>query len=104
VKKVVIFHPRPGTVPGVRQLLTELGADIVAASIAGFLLLHVPASLGYARRALAVASIGLLMWLDIDVSHWNWYAYPPSYTLAQLADHVVGWLLAGLVLARFCRR
>ena len=101
---LVVFNPHPGSVLGARQLLTELGADILAALVAGFLLLQVPASLGYLPRALLTMMLGLLMWIDIDISYWNWYGFPTSYMLAQLLDHTVGWFLAGLVLARFCRR
>ena len=43
------------------------------------------------------------MTLDVDVSYWNWYGFPVSYTIAQLVDHGIGYLLAGFVLARICR-
>src|SRR5438034_9358280 len=62
-----------------------------------------PGSVGFLRRALLVALLGLLEAFDIDVSQWNWYSFPTPYMLAQLVDHTVGWFLAGLVLARVCR-
>jgi hypothetical protein len=34
---------------------------------------------------------------------WNWYGYPTDFTVVQLAEHTVGWLLAGLVLASIVR-
>jgi uncharacterized membrane protein len=71
--------------------------------MAAIVILHVPGSVGFLRRALLVALLGLLETFDIDVSQWNWYSFPTAYMLAQLVDHTMGWFLAGLVLARVCR-
>jgi hypothetical protein len=30
---------------------------------------------------------------------WNWFHFPLDFTLAEVADLVIGWTLAGLVLA-----
>jgi len=30
---------------------------------------------------------------------WNWWGFPLSYTLVNVVDYCVTWLLAGLVLA-----
>jgi hypothetical protein len=65
---------------------------------------HLPAAVGYGKRVLLVGAIGILVFLDVDASYWNWYGFPTSYALVQLTDHTVGWLLAGLVLARICRQ
>jgi len=46
---------------------------------------------------------GLLGGLALFVWGWNWYAFPTSYFLTQVVDHTVGWLVAGLVLARVCK-
>jgi len=99
---IVVFDPKPeGSMP--RWLGIELAGTILAALMAAIVILHVPASVGLLRRALLVALLGLLEGFDIDVSQWNWYSFPTAYMLAQLVDHVVGWFLAGLVLARVCR-
>jgi predicted enzyme related to lactoylglutathione lyase len=75
----------------------------LAALVAGLVILQVPSSRGYGRRVLVCAALGLLVTLDVDASYWNWYGFPTRYFLAQLVDHTVGWLVAGLVLARVCR-
>jgi hypothetical protein len=41
--------------------------------------------------------------LDVDGSQWNWYGFPTAYFTAQLADHAIGWFLAGIVIAWICR-
>jgi hypothetical protein len=43
--------------------------------------------------------IGLAGWLSILVSLWNWYGFPANYTIAQGVEQVIGWLLAGVVIA-----
>jgi hypothetical protein len=58
----------------------------------------------YGAKVLFVALLGLLPGLDVDVGYWNWYGFPGDYTLAVMADHVLGWLLAGLVLAAIIKR
>jgi len=100
---IVAFNPRPtGSYP--TWLATELVANMLAALMAAIVILHVPAAVGFGKRALLVALLGLLETFDIDVSQWNWYAFPTAYMLAQAVDHTVGWFLAGLALARVCRR
>ena len=43
-------------------------------------------------------------WASISVAHWNWYGFPCAFILAELIDQVVGWTLAGLVMALLWRR
>jgi hypothetical protein len=50
-----------------------------------------------------VTLVGLLASLIILVPYWNWYGYPTDFTLAQIAENTVGWLLAGIVLAAIVR-
>jgi len=84
---VIAYNPHPGARASADLffptiLATELLCDVLAALLVGLL--------------------GVLMTVDVDVSYWNWYGFPVSYTLAQLMDHGVGYCLAGLVLARIC--
>lgn len=102
---VIVFNPHPAERVSADALFaqvfaTELICDVLAGLLAAVLISQLPAGAGVLRRALFVGSLGLLMTLDVDVSYWNWYAFPVSYTLAQLVDHGVGYLLAGVVLAR----
>jgi hypothetical protein len=38
--------------------------------------------------------------LRTDLSYWNWYAFPGVYTAAQFIVNIVGFCVAGLVLAK----
>ena len=46
-----------------------------------------------------VAAAALFSWLSVMVPYWNWYRFPTSFTVAGLIEQVVGWLLAGAVMA-----
>jgi hypothetical protein len=94
---VVIYQPSGAEPLSARQLATELASNVLGALLAALVLRS--SGLGYAGRVLLVASLGLFAWLAIDVSYWNWYRFPTAFARAGLLDAVVGWLLAGLVLA-----
>jgi hypothetical protein len=48
--------------------------------------------------------IGLAGFASATLPQWNWYGFSDAYTLAELFDVVVGFLLAGLVIAFVLRR
>ena len=105
---IIAFDPRPGshTSSGTyvaRLFGTELACNLLAALIGALLLAHLPASVGYGRRVALAAALGLLATLEVEAGYWNWFGFPTTYFLAQVADHTIGWLLAGLVLARLSR-
>ena len=64
---------------------------------------RIPASTRLLVRTACVTIVGLLASLMTLVPYWNWYGYPTDFTLAQIVEHTVGWLLAGLVLASIVR-
>jgi hypothetical protein len=98
---ILVIHPEGGDPMTPRQLGTELATNVVSALVAAFLLAHVASS--YARRVLFVTFLGLFGFLIANVPDWNWYGFPTDFTLAQATEHIVGWFLAGLVLAAIVR-
>jgi hypothetical protein len=106
---VVAFSPRPADRAWAGSnfgtwISTEFLSDMAAAFLGAFIAVSLSSTLGFWQRAFLMATIGVIATIDIDGSYWNWYGFPTSYLLAQFADHVGGWFLAGLVLARVCRR
>jgi hypothetical protein len=83
------------------QLVVELVADILAAGVAAFILGAIGGS--FLARAMAVGLLGVFEWLDINVSYWNWYKFPTVFTVASLVEQLIGWTLAGLVMALILR-
>jgi hypothetical protein len=98
---ILIVQPGGRDPMAPEQLVIELVADILAAGVAAFLLGGLAGS--FTARVAAVGLLGVFEWLDINVSYWNWYKFPTAFTLAALVEQVVGWTLAGLVMALILR-
>jgi hypothetical protein len=94
---LLVYHPIGSKPLGAKQLLGELGADIAAALLAAYILSFIVAS--FTQRVLLVGLLGLIAWLCVSVSYWNWYGFPAPYILAEGIDQFVGWLLAGMPMA-----
>jgi hypothetical protein len=84
-----------------RQLGMELLSNILAALAGAIILSYVVGS--YGRRVFIVALLGLIAWLSINVSYWNWYGFPGAFIAAEGIDQVVGWLLSGLAMAKIVK-
>lgn len=100
---ILIYTP-PGAhsiTPG--QLIAEFIAELVEAFLAVWLLCQTRiTSIG--GRIGFVAIAGLLASLPTNVSYWNWYSFPGSYTLAYIAIQIVGFVVAGAAAAFVLRR
>lgn len=94
----LVYQPggKPAMASG--QLLTELGTCILAALVLAFLLAYLTGS--YLCRVALAASVGLFGWFSIQLSYSIWYGFPLDYTIAAGVMEVVGWLLAGLAMAK----
>lgn len=104
-------HHGPLVFAAVRpQGITPMGAsmaiglinDIVCALIAAWLLVRTH-SLTYWGKVCFITAAGLLSGLAIHIDYWNWFAFPTAYTVVQILDHLTGWFLAALAMARFAR-
>lgn len=76
--------------------------DVICALIAAWILLRIPGQTYWGKVCLVVA-IGLAGSLMVHVNYWNWMGFAGHYTLVQLLDNTVGWLLAALAMARLAR-
>lgn len=95
---VLVYQPGGRQPMSPSQLGTELLSNILIGVIAAWLLAQTHL-VSYLSRAAFVAALGLTASLAIDISHWNWYAFPATFTLASMADQVISFGAAGLVLA-----
>jgi hypothetical protein len=76
--------------------------QIVCALIIVWLLGHTR-PLGYGARVCFASAIGLLIGLAGSVPNWNWWGFSTPYMLAEIADQLIGWTLAGLAMAKVVR-
>ncbi len=95
---LVIFTKSQGEAMSPRQLGTELASNVVAALIAAILVSFMIGS--WLKRAFAVALFGAFGIVSLLVSYWIWYSFPAAYVCGELITEVVGWLLAGLAIAK----
>lgn len=75
----------------------QFATDVLSALVVAWVLSL--AAIPFRRRVLAAAALGLFSWLTISAPYWNWYRFPADFSLASLAEQVVGWTLAGAVIA-----
>lgn len=94
---VVAYNPTGWDAMSPMQLIRQLLFQIACGLIAAFAVSMTVASL--VNRTVMVMLMGAFAWLTVNVPHWNWYGFPANFTLAQGADHLIAWLIGGLVIA-----
>ncbi len=104
-RAVLVYHPTGEKLFMPRYFIVEFLSDVVVALIAAIALgLAVDKLRSFGGRVVFVTMLGLLGWVAVDVSYWNWYGFPPAYEIGQFLDQVIGMAFAGLVLAFVMRR
>ncbi len=78
--------------------LTVLG-NIVSAELVMWLLLQTT-SLTYWGRVGFVVVLALATTMIAYFPYWIWWSFSTSFTLVEFADHLIGWFLVGLTLAK----
>lgn len=95
---LLIYRP-PGEkamTPG--QLVIEFLKETVAALIAAMLLANSSVR-GFGGRVGFVAAIGLVAAIGTNISYWNWFHFPGTYTASAITIEFVGFLAAGAAIA-----
>jgi hypothetical protein len=94
---MILFH-RSGSEPVTPQkLFIQFFSELLAAAIGALVLSRVAAP--YWQRVVTMALLGAFGVLSISTIYWNWYGFPDVFFVAQLVDKVLGWLLAGSLMA-----
>ncbi len=96
---LLIYFP-PGRPANFGSLMAvEFGSEFLLSLIA-MSLLAMSGITGYGRRVWFVALLGIAAVVTTNVSYWNWYGFPSSYTCAFMFMEWFGFLVAGLVGAK----
>jgi hypothetical protein len=82
-----------------RATLIQALSLMAAAFLLTWLLLQTK-GLSFARRVLFLAIAGLAAGVIIELPNWNWWGFSGAFTAVNIADSMVTWLFAGLVIAR----
>jgi len=84
------------------NLLKQFVSDTLSALVVAFVLAL--GAFGFAKRVFIATALGLFSWLTISVPYWNWYRFPLDFTVGNLLEQVLGWLLAGIAMAMWLGR
>lgn len=95
---IIIYRAPHGFGLDPKQLLIELGTNIVQVLLAAFLLGQTTLT-SFAARWRFVTLAGVLAAISTNVSYWNFYEFPGSYTIAYICIIAMGFVFAGLVVA-----
>jgi hypothetical protein len=96
------FHPHGFEPMAPMVFATGFGLNLLMALIASLLLIAAGLRM-YLMRVVFVASIGLVIGIAAHMTYWNYMHFPLDYSLMMVLDNVVGWSLAGLVMAACVR-
>jgi len=78
--------------------------NLITAMLVGYLLTKASNTLTqYSHRVMFVTLMGVFAALVSHGAAWNWMLMPANYTLVMVADTIIAWLVAGLVMARFIK-
>ena len=80
-----------------------LGLELVGACLMTWLLLSLP-GLSYGARVRTVTVVAFIAGVLIRLQDWHWWGFSARYTLVAILDLVIGWFLAGLIIAKAARR
>jgi hypothetical protein len=96
---ILMYHPtgsRPLVM--VRYLSIEFLTELLEALLVVFLLAQTRLT-SFGARVGFVVGAGVLAAIATNISYWNWYGFPATYTASYILIQVVGFLCIGLVAA-----
>jgi hypothetical protein len=96
---LLIYFPRRNFNFGA-SLAVEFVVELLQAWIVVFLLSLTPLAT-YAKRAGFFALAGVAVVIATNLSYWNWYGFPATYTAANMFTGWMGYVCAGLAVAAF---
>jgi len=100
---ILVYHPPSGPFHFGTLLGREFALNVLQALLAAWLLSCAASGQGYATRAGFVAVAGVLAAISTNVEYWNWYEFPGKYIAGYMTTQILGFVLAGLVIAAFVK-
>lgn len=94
----VVYQPQ-GT--DMMQMGPQIGRQWASDTLSALALAFVMglSVVGFRRRLAIAAAAAVFAWLSTLLPYWNWYRFPLDFTLAALAEQLIGWLIAGAAMA-----
>lgn len=98
---ILIVGPKGQEMMGPRELGGEALSNVLAAFLAGWIVLQMRGS-GFFKRWFAVIVMSLLVWVSMNASYVLWYRFPVDFMLDELYCSLLEWTAGGLVIAAIC--
>jgi hypothetical protein len=99
-----IYHPAGSHPMNMGKYLTiEFITELCEALLAVWLLAQTRFAT-FGGRVCFVTTIGIIAGIATNISYWNWWGFPGSYTAAYVTIKIVGYFLVGIVAAIMFRR
>lgn len=98
---LLLYHTVGSEPMSARQLGLEFLSTVICGLIAAFILASTVGSV--ISRAILVGLMGLFTWVAISFSQWNWYGFPFNFILLDALDQIIGWTVAGFVMAKMIK-
>lgn len=95
---LIVFRAVGGNPFSAGKLIVQYLSNLMSVLIAAFI--AASACGGFWRRVLVVTVLGVAACSAVSTIYWNWYGFPTSFFIAQLADMVIGFFLSGLVICK----
>src|SRR6267378_368362 len=100
---VLVYHPASGPFHFGRLLGREFALNVLQALLAALLVWCAASGRNYGARVGIVTIAGVLAAISTNIEYWNWYEFPGNYIAGYMTTQIVGFVLAGLVIATFVK-
>jgi hypothetical protein len=100
---ILVYHPASGPFHFGATLGREFALNVLQALLAAWLVACAASGRGYSARVGVVVVAGVLVAISTNVEYWNWYEFPGNYVAGYMTTQIVGFVLAGLVIAAFVK-
>lgn len=100
---VLVYHPPSGPFHFGTLLGREFALNVLEALFAAILLWCAASGRNYRARVGIVTVAGVLAAISTNVEYWNWYEFPGNYIAGYMTTQIVGFVLAGFVIAAFVK-
>ena len=100
---VLVYHPPSGPFSFAAALGREFGLNILQALLAAWLISCGASGRNYGTRVGVVVVAGVLAAISTNVEDWIWFDFPGNYIAGYMTTQIVGFVLAGFVIAAFVK-
>ena len=100
---LLVYHSTNMMAMAPLQLGAEFAKELAMALILAFLMAYARIT-SFTNRVLFAAAAGFIATLNTNVSYLIWYGFPADFTLASIITDMIGFIVAGAIIAKVLPR